>query len=686
MLEKERLIEAWASGLEDNAEQQLHAIGALHGVVDEKASTLPEALAQLETSDAASQSKRRRILWTLLIVALLAVAWPFSQMVRTTIYMRQFSLSYGFLIFGGSLAEIPKVDTASEEESFLLYGDQSRSRPSDQQRALWERDKTNPVFFANYASIHAYSAKDLPPDFLKITADIDPNNAWFYEYAAAVSSREVVKKEQTIHPKSPVTQADISALPYHERRSLDRKVVKQFSVVDRTAFHEVLELWRKSLQAKDYDDYSRSLHQMRYPILSRRQSIFHDLPSITYVGTQPAWQITRRNLGDVLVAALQEADFQTEEGKQLFRDVHAYTERVASHEPATLVELLIARLVLMMIYQQIDVIDTSALDPAMVDLWQRRNQQLVDYVNQIRTVYHHDDDYRQHCSLLMAASLPMIRRQALNPPPVSLEVLKPTRYAEHCSFAQVSIAGFCLLLLLFVPFHLWGKRQKLIHRITDVVWLSMPLRSLVMLVLLGVIAPIGYYIFLVTCTPLTGKQYGPAEGFIFPFYPLMTLGLILLMLPRLLVHRFVTPWQQLHAQGQRRYLTFGWIAFALLLVPLHGMPMIISVVKDFAIFATLMILCAAPAVLWLLWSMVRGLVGRHFYKKMMHGLCQRMVGVCTLSAMVMLSIAHLGLSMAESYWTKLDTMFAISAETPILEFEAEITKIAHAELLKVLGL
>lgn len=70
----------------------------------------------------------------------------------------------------------------------------------------------------------------------------------------------------------------------------------------------------------------------------------------------------------------------------------------------------------------------------------------------------------------------------------------------------------------------------------------------------------------------------------------------------------------------------------------------------------------------------------------MQGLCRRMVGVCSLSAIVILSLAHVGLTRAEHHWTKQDVMFAVSPELPTPQFEAEITRIAHADLLKAMGL
>lgn len=686
MTEKEQLIQAWTCGLEDNAEQQLHAMAALYEAIDEHAPTLPDALFLLESADIKSRARRRILLWSLLILALLAMAWPSYQAVRKSYVLGQISNSIPVPFFGLPLSEPPRVVTASAEESFLLYGDLTLTRESDQQRALWDSEKTNPVFFANYAKHYASAGKDVPPDFLKVVADIDPDNAWFWEFAACVRSEQVLKKQKTVHPASPVKSADVSRASYQDRRRMERKIVYQYSVGDQAAFDQTMQLWRQSLHQKDYDDYGAALHQMRYPLLSRRKDMLSDMPVFVYMSMQPQWQVQMRRLCDTLITALQEADMKTGEGQQLFRDVHVYSERVATRKPGNLVDILVTRAVLSMIYKQIDVIDTSALDPAMVQTWRQRNQQLAALNDQIQSSSDDSDAYRKHSSLLMAMSLPTVRKQVLQPPPVSLDQLKPTRYAEHCFFAKFALVAFGLVLLILVPLHVWGSRQKLIHRIVDVAWLSLPLRSLMALVGIGVVLPIVYYACLVIFTPLTGKQFGPAEGLIFPFYPLITLVLILLVLSRLLVHRSLAVWQPLCPRGQRWYLRFGWIALSLLMVPLHGMPVLVSSVKDFAIFATLLMILAAPAVSWLLWTCVRAFIGRSFYKSVMQGLCRRMVGVCSLSAIVLLSLAQVGLSRAEQYWTKQDVMFAVSPEMPVLRFEAEITEIAHADLLKAMGL
>lgn len=686
MTDKEQLIQAWSRGLDDNAEQQMHATGALHESIDEHAASLPDVLRLVESSDESSRSRRRLMLWALLILALFATAWPVYQVIRTSDAVRQISNSIPMPFFGLPPSEPPRVVTASAEQSFLLYGDLTRTRESDQQRALWDRDKTNPVFFANYAKHYVSECKNVPPDFLNVAAAIDPDNAWFSELAASVRSEKAAKKEKTVHPASPVKTADVSRVAFADRRGMERKVVYQYSVADRVDFDETMRLWRQSLQQKGFDDYGAALHRMRYPVLSRRQDLVSDMPALVYLAMQPSWQIRVRKLCDTLVAALQEADMKTEEGQQLFRDVDSYSVRIAARKPGNLIDILVARAVLGMIYKQIDVLDTSALDPDMVRSWRQRNQQLVALHEALQSTSDDSDVYRQHCSLLMAMSLPVIRRQVLQPPPLSLEQLKPTRYAEHCFIVKFALAGFCILLLFFVPFHVWGARQKLIHRIVDIAWLSLPLRSVLALVSLGVLAPVVYFTCLVIFTPLTGKQFGPAEGLIFPMYPLITLGLILLMLPRLLVHRSVAAWQKLSPRGQRGYLRFGWIALGLLMVPLHGMPAMVSTVKDFTIFTTLLMILAAPAVCWLLWTCVRGFIRRSFDKSLMQGLCRRMVGVCSLSAIILLSLAHVGLSRAEHFWTKQDVMFAVSPEIPTHEFEAEITEIAHADLLQAMGL
>jgi hypothetical protein len=671
--EKEQLIDALIAPLEDNAEQQLHARGLLEDAIEDNAVTLPAASEWMR--QARDSRKRRIVLWGLFLLAFVGILYP----ILTTYGMRSGLKQYRAMTSFGMSAP-PQVPTLTAEEKFLLYGDLSRSKTSEKRRALWEREPKNPAFFAEYATHYISESGSLPPDFLQTAAELDPENGWYLATAAAAKSKGVCRKEKTIHPRCSITSAQVAAMPREERRKMERKIVYEYTIVNPVAMQEVLDLWRQSLKYQLYENYAVPLHQMRYPILSRHDSFINYTNSLAYVFGLPSVLLQKRYLCDVLVTALQKADMQSDEGKQHFRDVNHYLESIAAHEPAYLVDSLIKRAIITEIVKQIDVIDTSALDPAMVDSWRQRNEAMQQLTDKLKQQPDPQSDFiRNHGSMLTAIIVPALQKQTTDTLLLSTEDLKPMRYMEHSLFLFLIAAVCSLLLLILVPYHSWGRNKKLTHRLSDAIWLAMPWRSLGMLILWSVAAPLFYFAALTLWSPMTGKEYGTGMGFLFPLCPAISVALMLLLLPRLLVHRFTAAWQQLHLARKPWYLRLGWTAFVLLLLPLHLLPTVTQASKTHVFGLALLGVCWLPAILWLLWTLEGGLFARNFYPAVMHGLRRRAVGACTLTAIVLLSLTCWVMKQCERYWLQKDTIMAISREKPTLRYEAEITKRAYAE-------
>lgn len=681
MTDKEKLIQAWTSGLADNAEMQLHAIGALDAVIDDKAEIPPALVTQFRHNPLGNHRKRWISLWVLVVLVLMGLAWQTYQMKGNKIIFHTYKSLTEFMPVQ---PEAPKISTKSAEETFLLYGNTSRSSQHEQQRALWEKDPTNAATYANYTRYFYKDSNVLPSDFLKIGAEIDPENAWYLEVAAGFRAYKACKQDKTVHPKSPVNDEDVAAASYEERRKLKNDVVRQYSVLNPAAMKETLEMWRLSLKLPLYNDYSMEMHQKRYPVLARRHDLVNDLPALTYLFSQPSVLLQHRYLHDVLVTALQTADMASDEGKGLFRDIDIYAEKVIERDAPILVDLLIERARLQSIYKQIDVIDTSHLASEIVQKWRLRKEKLRDLTHHIRESPSNIDFFKNHGSLLAALALPAISKQVQNPPPVTREDLAPMRYVDHCVAYKIIATLFCFVLLLLLPFHLWWKRGKLIHRIVDEAWHSIPLKVHSRLVVYGVVAPLCYYILLTVFTPLTGKDFSTGKGFIIPCYPAITIVLVMLLLPRLLVHRYVNAFQNLRTQRQSRFQMIGWLSIVLLLLPIHGLSWLMHHVQNVSIFAVIAIISVSPSVFWLLWSLFKGWVVSDFHKQIMHGLRRRMVGFSTICTLFFTMLTFCGLSYCETYWIQKDSLLAISPAKPTLHFEAEITRIGKEEIIRAL--
>ena len=205
-----------------------------------------------------------------------------------------------------------------------------------------------------------------------------------------------------------------------------------------------------------------------------------------------------------------------------------------------------------------------------------------------------------------------------------------------------------------------------------------------MLVLLSVVAPLAYYTLLTLWTPLTGKHLSAGLGFIFPLYPAISVVLLLLLLPRLLVHRFIAPWQQLSSHRSHWYMRLGWIACLLPLLPLHLLSLFMTSNTHATVLFAMVGICWVPAILWLLWTLGRGLFAKGFYQAAMHGLRRRVVATCTISSIILLTVAYGMLYKCGSYWIQKDTIMAISPDKLSLTYEAELIRRAHDDLLGIM--
>jgi hypothetical protein len=679
--EKEQLIEAWTRNLEDNAEHQMHAIGLLTEEIDDNAASIPVVSAMLQKVTPQSRKHRRLVIWSLVFLAVALCLTNFILPIQLRMLFNRVNFSYI-----SAQEKPPKIRTNSPSDQLLLYGDPSRIGKAEQMRALWESDPKNPAYFADYSLHYIQEKAALPPDFLKIAAEIDPDNAWFTFIAAAMKSKDVCKKGNE-HPRSPINKATASAASHPGRILLSKKIVYEYNIHDPTRAEEALVLWRQSLKQNKYDSYEIALHQKRYPLLKNRTSVVDQYTPIIYLMTERPVFLKSRDLTMLLTAQLQKADLQSEEGKQLMSDITSFTERITFAEPGTLVDLLMLSSNLRTVYQQIHVIDTSSLEPGLRETWKKRIDAMDErerLLQEDQNRIANDEIVERHGSMLTSLALPAVYRQTTLPLRISNDDLTPMRYVDHILFLRIIAAAVTLLLVLMLPFHLFARRKKLIHTISEEAWQAIPWQFMVRMVLLCVVVPLVYYYLLTVFTPLTGKEFGPRHGFVFPFCPAISIALLLLLLPRLLVHRFTAKWEELGSSKSRKFRTLGWVSCVLLLIPLHASPMLLNTKISAMAFCAYLLICWVPAVLWLLWNGAKEAFSRNHFQRVMHGMRRRVVGFCSVSAVLLLALASWALKVCEKNWIQQDKIMAISQERLTLNFEAEVIQALHSEFRTIM--
>ena len=76
----------------------------------------------------------------------------------------------GNVISGYKSSVGPTSKELTADQRLLLFGDTSKSLPSERMKALWDSDPGNPAYFADYTIRFIRDHERIPPDFLATAA------------------------------------------------------------------------------------------------------------------------------------------------------------------------------------------------------------------------------------------------------------------------------------------------------------------------------------------------------------------------------------------------------------------------------------------------------------------------------------------------------------------------------------
>ncbi len=236
-LSKERLIESAVRPLEDNAEMELAAKRLLSDLVPDDAPDAEKAVERWDVVDARPRKPVWRIiLWAMLLIVSSVVEFHAVRII--VVHQNPIGSSPSDLFYGyPAVTDESVAANLTEEQRLLVFGDLSRSEEWERMKALWDSDPNNPVYFARYAQDYISESKTLPPDFLKIAAEIAPDNAWFTYIAVGVMAKDAVKKRQQ-------TKAERLANKAFE-----------WDILDQTRFDQSIAILRQARKQPRCDSY-----------------------------------------------------------------------------------------------------------------------------------------------------------------------------------------------------------------------------------------------------------------------------------------------------------------------------------------------------------------------------------------------------------------------------------------------
>ncbi len=446
MLLKEQLIKLWTDALEDNAEQQLHAMGMLDEAIDSSAATIPESFNALQRVTPLHQKNRAQIL--LFCVGLVLILFALIAFTTAKQFPSMYSL-WQFVSWRG--VDPSQISTTNPQEKFFLYGDTTRVGRANQMRALWESEPSNPAYYAEYARFYYQENDALPSDFLETAQRIDPDNGWFSYFAACVVSNGAVVTEQDLHARSPLTKKELQKLPYEQRELLRYQLIKKKTIKNPKRAEEAIALWRESLSKQKCDSYQLWMYQKRFSLLQKVEALDDIIQTKVYLRSHETSLESSTRMAHTIAATLQRDDLTPQEKEHLMRDADNYRNRMFEKTSNDLSDLYVRPYTVNVITEQIRVMKIDGIDEELVKTW-RQSADRNDQIRSDRSIRVREslNEERQNDSFF-TNSLLTLNYWLRSPLIPSQAALAPLRYAEHSFMLRITAIFFSLLFLIFFP-------------------------------------------------------------------------------------------------------------------------------------------------------------------------------------------------------------------------------------------
>lgn len=564
------------------------------------------------------------------------------------------------------------VKYLSETERLLLFGDVSKTSPSDRIKALWDSEPANPAFFEDYGIAYLNDHNKLPSDFLETAEKLDPDNGWFHLLAAAVLSKDAVKMES------------------QTKLEKEQRQAPRWKILDQSKMGEALSLMDKGCSKPRSSSYATELLKRRVALLPEPNDVDSFVLKGCYLGGQTfsSWRL--RDLCLVVsakassVAATRDAkSFQT-----LLRNWTIVVRLGLLSDSNNVVEPMISRILI------------SQPNPnflqAAKDLGLTEETRVLDELEQklkaeelerkARRSRQNDELVERRGGILQYLAFGMLGMQVSNSPVLTLEDITPNRRSDHALLAyelSSAMAGMLLLLLALLaayPFRHGKMRRTLSRRLFSL----MDRSDWAVLLLYGVALPFLYLGLIRYFTPLGGLDWSlKATAFLLPIAQFLLLLLLVVSTSVLVAQvRLNRRLGFLHGLDTRSKVGRVVTGMGYMALPLLGFSTSKTLFKPVLVAGGIII---GLIVIWLLALVIRGLIGSAHHALERQIVSRVLVPVMTFAAVLncmMMPLFHL----EESYWVKKDAIIKTDPSKPgMTTFETQITELMKTELLEMIS-
>ncbi len=566
---------------------------------------------------------------------------------------------------GAKISPGSSIGKGLSKQELLLLGDPSESHLIHKTK-LWRSAPDNPAYFADYAVAYQASRKALPPDYFETAARIDPENAWFDYFGAAVISADSVVR--LIPP--------------------GRRAVQEWKIVKPKNYTEALRIFIRAGGKARCQSYETELLAMRIRLLPQSTPVERE-EARGYISSVVASGLRFLKLGDLVSARAVELEAGGDvDGFRELRDAGAACIRLmAEDDNPTMVHALVVRAVIEGMTHRLEKAGRG-LGVAAEAPWISEWRQYVVREKSVRQRMRENGDdmeamVERYGSNFISTSLPPVLRQAVERPPISAEDLKPGRMQDYANVSVVSsvilyfILG-CAAVAIFAyrfraakPLRIVAARVEGLLAPADWIWIFGA----------GVLLPVMVVFGLMVFTPLggwdQGMQLGKAGRWWFrPLPDFVILCLLMIILP-VLVSRWRLASCGAAAFGVRSGSVAGWTVCALLGLGIGCAP--------FPEARWIVIGLLSVGVLWVVGTALRAVFSGSvtIFPKV---IVSRAILPAYLAGGLCMMVAIVGFGRLNRLWFEQDGFMTLRAEEPsLIAYEYRLTRQMRTELRQLIG-
>jgi hypothetical protein len=665
----ERFLAAATAPLGDNAELQAMARRELETCLtagDEKA--LAMATKRLEAGGGGGQKWKTGFFMLTAVVSIMTLGLAGRDAAHYLELLNIIELSGSGPSEKRIEALLSKELTA--DQRLLLFGDTSKSLPSERMKALWDSDPGNPAYFADYTIRFIRDHERIPPDFLATAAKLDPDNAWFTLAAAAASAKGSVEKK-------------IMSIE-------DRKAGKPpaYAVLDAARLEETLRLLAKAAGQKGFDSYRDDLLAARIRLLPKRSDVASQVIPLAHVGAPPwtTYAFVRLSEAVAAAASVAEGNGDAEGFQKLAADWDRCLELDAQEESGSVWNSRFREAAVAVTSRTFAVAAEALGLDATKQKWGSRAAQL-EKIKAEREALGTGEGIEVRSSMITGLYLSPLVNQTARAPGITDGDLKPARLADHELFSRLAAAAVMLALgLILSGATLYRFRgHELVRRLSRSMEKLLQPADRVWILGGGIVLPFVWQIVIQRLTSMGARDWSiAASGFLIPSGQVAATGFLMVVLP-VMIARWRLGRRAVMLGWRKGRSWPGWAAVicGAISLPVFGLGFANGKRSE----TVMMIAATLLGILVFAWLVtgIRAVFSKRTALLRRVTLSRVLVPAYALGMLLMAASMPL-YHAAEKRWLAQDRLMEITPEAPALSrYEWMVAQAMRAELLEILN-